>query len=444
VPLLGINYPVYRMLIIAVGLAVAVGLYLLIERTRIGMLIRAGASNRTMVSALGVNIGWLNTFIFALGAGLAGLAGAMVGPIMSVQPGMGDPILITTLVVIVIGGIGSIRGAFLGALVVGVVDTGAHPGACPAARRAGPRGCQHAGACPVVAGGLRPDGGGAGAQARWPVSGQEPLKVLPMSSLPSTSAAVSPAPTLLGWPKARWRTVFTALLAAFFVLVPVYGLVSGDSYVLILVGRILVFALAAVGLNLALGYGGMVSFGHAMYMGIGAYVVAIASHHGLDNGLAHLLLVLLVTTVVAVPVGLIALRTQGIAFIMITLAFAQMLFFVTVGLKQYGGDEGLSIARLSSFGALTGSKTALYLSVLAALAVALLLLRRVVASRFGLVLRATMINERRVNAVGTPPLGAGWWATWCRRCCARWRASFGQPHPPLPRPPTWPGRCRAS
>ncbi len=228
-----------------------------------------------------------------------------------------------------------------------------------------------------------------------------------MSSLPSTSAAVSPAPApaLLGWPKARWHTVFTALLAAFFVLVPVYGLVSGDSYVLILVGRILVFALAAVGLNLALGYGGMVSFGHAMYMGIGAYVVAIASHHGLDNGLAHLLLVLLVTTVVAVPVGLIALRTQGIAFIMITLAFAQMLFFVTVGLKQYGGDEGLSIARLSSFGALTGSKTALYLSVLAALAVALLLLRRVVASRFGLVLRATMINERRVNAVGTPPLG---------------------------------------
>ncbi len=123
VPLLGINYPVYRMLIIVVGLAVAACLYLLIERARVGMLIRAGASNRAMVSALGVNIGWLNTFIFALGAGLAGLAGAMVGPIMSVQPGMGDPILITTLVVIVIGGIGSIRGAFLGALVVGVVDT---------------------------------------------------------------------------------------------------------------------------------------------------------------------------------------------------------------------------------------------------------------------------------------------------------------------------------
>lgn len=123
VSLLGLNYPLYRVLIIALGLVVAGALYVLIERTRIGMLIRAGASNRTMVGALGVNISWLNTFIFALGAGLAGLAGAMVGPILSVQPGMGDSILITTLVVIVIGGIGSIRGAFLGALVVGLVDT---------------------------------------------------------------------------------------------------------------------------------------------------------------------------------------------------------------------------------------------------------------------------------------------------------------------------------
>ena len=159
-----------------------------------------------------------------------------------------------------------------------------------------------------------------------------------MVSKPSPSAAPV-APTLLGLPKARWRLALTALLAAFFVLVPVYAVQAGDSYVLILIGRILVFALAAVGLNLALGYGGMVSFGHAMYMGLGAYVVAVASHHGLDNGVAHLLLVLVLTVVVAVPVGLIALRTQGIAFIMITLAFAQMLFFVTVGLKQYGGDE---------------------------------------------------------------------------------------------------------
>ena len=123
VNLFGLNYPAYRFAIIVAGLLIAIGLYVLIERTRVGMLIRAGASNRRMVSALGVNIAWLNRFVFALGAGLAGLAGALVGPIVSVESGMGEPVLILTLVVIVIGGIGSIRGAFFGALVVGLVDT---------------------------------------------------------------------------------------------------------------------------------------------------------------------------------------------------------------------------------------------------------------------------------------------------------------------------------
>ncbi len=123
VNLFGLSYPSYRLAIIAVGLVVGAGLYLLIHRTRIGMLIRAGASNADMVSALGVNIKGLNSLVFALGAGLAGLAGLMAGPIVSVQSGMGEPILILTLVVIVTGGIGSIRGAFYGALIVGIVDT---------------------------------------------------------------------------------------------------------------------------------------------------------------------------------------------------------------------------------------------------------------------------------------------------------------------------------
>ena len=123
VNLFGLPYPSYRFAIIAVGLAVGAGLYALINRTRVGMLIRAGASNAEMVSALGVNIRALNTLVFGLGAALAGLAGLMAGPIVSVQSGMGEPVLILTLVVIVTGGIGSIRGAFYGALIVGTVDT---------------------------------------------------------------------------------------------------------------------------------------------------------------------------------------------------------------------------------------------------------------------------------------------------------------------------------
>jgi len=123
VNLLGFSYPSYRFAIIAAGLLVAVGSYLLIHKTRIGMLIRAGAQNPQMVAALGVNIRLLNAMLFAVGAMLAGLAGAVAAPILSVQSGMGEPVLITTLVVIVIGGIGSVSGAFYAALIVGLVDT---------------------------------------------------------------------------------------------------------------------------------------------------------------------------------------------------------------------------------------------------------------------------------------------------------------------------------
>jgi len=119
----GVRYPAYRLVIVAVGLLVAASLYVLITRTRVGMLIRAGASNRTMVSALGVNVRLLFTLVFGLGAALAGLAGLMAGPIVSIESGMGEPVLILTFVVIVIGGIGSIRGAFVAAVLVGFVDT---------------------------------------------------------------------------------------------------------------------------------------------------------------------------------------------------------------------------------------------------------------------------------------------------------------------------------
>ncbi|WP_300014144.1 branched-chain amino acid ABC transporter permease [uncultured Roseobacter sp.] len=119
----GIQYPAYRLLIIAIGLLVAFGLFQLIARTRIGIQIRAGESDREMIAALGVDISKLYTLVFALGAALAGLAGALVGAIQSVQVGMGEPVLILAFVVIVIGGIGSIKGALVGALLVGLTDT---------------------------------------------------------------------------------------------------------------------------------------------------------------------------------------------------------------------------------------------------------------------------------------------------------------------------------
>jgi branched-chain amino acid transport system permease protein len=121
--LAGFAYPAYRLLVIGVGLAVAVLLYLLVAMTRIGMQVRAGASNREMALAMGVNVRWLFTLVFAIGAALCALAGALLGPILAVQIGMGESVLILAFVVIVIGGIGSIRGALVGALLVGMVDT---------------------------------------------------------------------------------------------------------------------------------------------------------------------------------------------------------------------------------------------------------------------------------------------------------------------------------
>jgi branched-chain amino acid transport system permease protein len=119
----GVPYPAYRLAIIAVGILVAVGLWLLISKTRLGMRIRAGASDREMAAALGANVATLQTLVFGLGALLAGLAGAMAGPILAVESGMGEKILILAFVVIVIGGIGSVRGALVAALTVGLVDT---------------------------------------------------------------------------------------------------------------------------------------------------------------------------------------------------------------------------------------------------------------------------------------------------------------------------------
>jgi branched-chain amino acid transport system permease protein len=198
------------------------------------------------------------------------------------------------------------------------------------------------------------------------------------------------------------KAMAVAVLSAVLLAVPVYSTAAGDSYVMALVSRMLVFAMAAIGLNLALGFGGMVSMGHAMYMGLGAYMVLVLGSSGVESGWLQLVMVMAVTAAVSAGVGWVALRTRGIAFIMITLAFAQLFFFLFVSLKAYGGDEGMTLQTPSQFGGLTGNRTALYYALLACVGVTLYGAHRVVRSRFGLVLRASRVNERRVNAVGIP------------------------------------------
>ena len=188
-------------------------------------------------------------------------------------------------------------------------------------------------------------------------------------------------------------------------LVPVYAAVFSQPFYLTLFARILIFAIAAVGLNLILGYGALVSFGHALYIGIGAYTVGILSFHGVTSGWAHLGAGLAIGVVAALIVGWVSLRTTGIAFIMITLAFAQMFYFLSVSLKQYGGDDGLTIAARSDFGWLDlSNNTVFYYTLFAVLVAVLLLFRRIVDSRFGMVLRGCKSNERRMAALGFPTM----------------------------------------
>lgn len=194
---------------------------------------------------------------------------------------------------------------------------------------------------------------------------------------------------------------FTAALLLVLLLVPLYARVAAEPFAITFVSRVLVFALAGMSLNLILGYGGMVSFGHALYLGLGAYVVGIAAYHGSDNGWMQLLVTVGLSALIGAVTGIISLRTAGVAFIMITLAFAQMFYFLFVSLKQYGGDDGLSIATRSRFGVLDmGSANTLYYTALALVFAALLLSHRMVRARFGMVLQGSRINERRMKAMG--------------------------------------------
>lgn len=224
----------------------------------------------------------------------------------------------------------------------------------------------------------------------------------------SKSTSNPGAGVMPGAPAARsaaWPVLVIGILALVGLALPLYASVTGHSYAVVLASRILVFALAAVGLNLALGFGGLISFGHAMYIGLGAYVVLICSTLGWQNGWLQLLVLVVAVALIAAVVGWICLRTHGLAFIMITLALAQLFYFLFVSLRGYGGDDGMSLAAPSDFGPLTGDPAALYYALLLALALAVYGTWRLVRSRFGLVLRATKVNERRVRAVGTGPLG---------------------------------------
>ena len=200
------------------------------------------------------------------------------------------------------------------------------------------------------------------------------------------------------------RNALVAALLAVLALLPVYAAMTGNTFMMTLFTRIVILAIAAVSLNLIMGFGGMVSFGHAAYLGIGGYVVGILAKEGIDTGFVQWPLALLLSGLFALGVGALSLRTRGVYFIMITLAFAQMVYYIANGLDRYGGDDGLTIHRRSQFGGMVNlsNRTFFYYLCLALLVVTVYAVWRMINSRFGLVIQGSRSNDRRMRAIGFP------------------------------------------
>src|ERR1043166_5763940 len=193
------------------------------------------------------------------------------------------------------------------------------------------------------------------------------------------------------------RIALNIAVIATLAVVPAYAALTGNAFALTLFTRVVILALAALSLNLIMGFGGMVSFGHAAYLGIGGYAVGILAKEGVGSGFVQWPIAVAVASFYALIVGALSLRTRGVYFIMITLAFAQMIYYVAIGLDRYGGDDGLTIYRRSQFGDLIdlSNRTAFYYLCLALLLATIYLVWRIVNSRFGLVIQGARSNERR-------------------------------------------------
>jgi ABC-type branched-subunit amino acid transport system permease subunit len=365
-------FPVYRIFLIAVSVALVVLLWVGLERTRWGAQIRAAVDNRRMAQSVGINVDRLFVLTFGLGSGLAALGGALGSELLPLTPGYALEYLIYVLIVVSVGGLGSIRGAFVAALVIGILDT------------IGKYVATDYGAFFMYAITL--------AVLMW-----RPAGLFGRMAARPAEVAVAPDSVFAG----RWRPLealpWIAALAAFFLF----------DRNLALGAQVLIAILFALSLDLVLGYAGILTLGHAAFFGIGAYTAGMLSAHlGIADPLLGLAAGVAAAAAFAALSGWVFLRTHGLTVLMLTLAFNVMLFEVankandltggTDGLQGVTVDPLFGLFRFDLYGKLG------YLYTLAALFLAFLLVRGVVYSPFGLVLRGIRENTRRMHAVGTP------------------------------------------
>jgi len=370
---LGIVFvPWYRAWVILASVVICVSTWFAIERTRLGMVLRAATENPVLVQAFGIRVSRLLTLTYGLGVGLAGLAGVMAAPIYQVSPQMGDSILIVTFAVVVIGGMGSIGGAIVSGFLLGIVEGLTKLFYPPAANTV---------VFVIMALVLlaKPVG----------LFGRD-MKMM------HSAEAGAPAPGVVDSGPRR-ELVYVVILGAIGLIAPLF------IYPVLLM-KLLCYALFGCAFNLLFGYVGLLAFGHAAFYGAAAYVCAhVASVWQLGPEVA-ILLGTLVAAALGVVSGWLAIRRQGLYFAMITLALAQIVYFYAAQAGWTRGEDGIQpVPRGHLFGFIAlDDPVALYLFVLAIFLAGFALVHRIIRSPFGQVLKSIRDNEQRTLSLGYP------------------------------------------
>jgi len=380
VTLFGGTVPVYTLLVVILAPAVALLLWYLLYKTKTGKVVRATSSDREMADALGINMSALFTLVFAFGAILAGLGGALAGPVRTVFPGVGTEVIIESFVVVVIGGLGNLWGALIGSILIGALETIGII-VFPEFEMA----LIYLLMVAVLV--VRP----------WGLFGR-PLKVKALSekNLAMEAQEISPVHFTVH-PAVRWAPLLLLLLVPLF---------AGRFYQYLLT-QIFVASLMGVAFNLLLGTTGLLSFGQAAFFGVGAYTVGLLLTKAGFGTLPALALSPVVAAAVAGVIGFFCVRLSGVHFAMLTLAFGQLIFAVVF--KWYGftgGDNGIqgipikpiSVAGLA--GVDIGSTQAMYYFVLVVVGLSVELLRRIRSSPFGATLKSIRENGQRASYLG--------------------------------------------
>jgi branched-chain amino acid transport system permease protein len=365
-------FSAYRLFLIGFGFAIALLLWLFLERSRIGAMVRAGVDDAQMASGLGGNIPALFSGIFGFGAALAAIGGVAAGPILSLYPGMDAEILIPAFIVIVIGGLGSLRGAFVGSLLIGIADTFGKAYLPSLALF-----LIYLAMILVLL--IRPQG---------------------LFGIKYSDVAIPSAIRITAVPITN-RTRIAGLVALAVLLALPFAV---SDYSRALIAEIFIFAIFAMSLDLLLGFTGLMSLGHAAFFGLGAYAVAVlGTQFGIDAWIGVTAGIALAAAAAGL-IGWFCVRTGGVTFLMLTLAFSQLVFTVALKWRDVtGGSDGLAVAEKPSFfGFDLSNSLVMYYMALAFFVLVFAGLRRLINAPLGRVFVGIRENEPRMMAVGYP------------------------------------------